>query len=165
MDNSVGSFSPLRKRSRCFCLTSQFVNLHCVFGRRCIYLVGSAPKVGLSTKGLRSIGAPLFHRPTIRAPRRSLPFSGVKDFPFPSLARGFSFKKTLNSGTVWKRYRKTRKLPSTAQGALGITVGSPVCPVTITPGCTGLGPGLITVSKPVTTGLEIPSKKPKLGPG
>ena len=110
-----------------------------------------------------SIGAPLFQRPTIRAPRSALPSAGVKTFPFPSLAIGCWFKKTLNSGTCWRSKRKTRKLPSTAQDALVAKAGSPVCPVTRTPGSTVLGPGLITVSKPLTTGLEIPSKKPKLG--
>lgn len=37
-----------------------------------------------------------------------------------------------------------------------------MCPVTTTPGSTGAGPGLITVSNVFTTGLEIPSKNPKL---
>ena len=102
-----------------------------------IYLVGSAPKAGSSWKGVMSIGAPLFQRPTIRAPRSSLPSAGVKTFPVPSLGIGCWFKKTLNSGTCWKSQRNTRKLPSTAQDALVAKAGSPVCPVRITPGSTG----------------------------
>ena len=105
------------------------------------YFVGSAPKAGLSWNGVISIGAPLFQRPTIRAPRRSLPCSGVKTFPVPSLGKAFCFKKVLNSGTSWKSQRKTAKLPSVDQSFLMLKFGSPVLPVTITPGCTGLGPG------------------------
>ena len=43
--------------------------------------------------------------------------------------------------------------------------GSPVLPVTITPGSTGAGPGGIFLSNPWTRGWEIPSRKPKLGRG
>ena len=130
-----------------------------------IYLFGSAPKAGSSWNGLKSMGAPLFQRPTIRAPRSSLPSAAVRVTPFPSFAIGFFCRKSLNSGTSWKSQRKATKLPSTFQGALIPMPGSPVCPVTRTPGSTVLGPGLMTVSKPLTTGLEIPSKKPKLGLG
>jgi hypothetical protein len=112
-----------------------------------------------------SIGAPLFQRPTIRAPRRSLPSSGVKIFPFPSSGRWFFVKNSSNSGTCWKSQRKATKLPSRDQSCLIFKPGSPVWPVTITPGSTGLGPGGMTVSKPLIRGLEIPSKKPKLGQG
>ena len=79
------------------------VSLGCSQDDVYIYLFGSAPKAGSSWNGVMSIGAPLFQRPTIRAPRRSLPSAGVKTFPFPSTGMGFLFKKTLNSGTVWKR--------------------------------------------------------------
>jgi len=165
MDNAAGSLPHPQIGSHCFCSTNGFVSLHRVLARRCSYLFGSAPKAGSSLKGVMSIGAPLFQRPTIRAPRSSLPSSGVNTFPFPSLARGFFFKTSLNSGTIWKSQRKTRKLPSTAQGALVVKPGSPVCPVTMTPASTELGPGLTTVSKPVTVGSETPSKKPKLSLG
>ena len=150
-------------RSCCSCATSQFVSAGCLQDDVNMYLVGSVAKAGSSWNGLKSIGAPLFQRPTIRAPRRALPSSGVRVFPFPSLGRGFFFKNTLNSGTNCSRKRKTAKLPSVDQSFLMLKPGSPVLPVTITPGCTGLGPGWITLSNPVTTGLEIPSRKPKLG--
>ena len=80
-----------------------------------------------SFQGVSTIGAPLFQRPTIRAPRRLLPSSGVKSFSSPSLRRTFfgSFKKLLNSGTSWKSQRKTRKLPSEAQVSLSLKNGSP----------------------------------------
>jgi hypothetical protein len=119
----------------------QFVSLPWVLARRCIYLVGSAPKAGSSWNGVMSIGAPLFQRPTIRAPTRSLPSFGVKTFPFPSLGTEFFVKKSSNSGTCWKSQRKTAKLPSVDQSFLMLKPGSPVLPVTITPGCTGAGPG------------------------
>jgi len=47
-----------------------------------------------------------------------------------------------------------------AQSAL--VVVSPVCPVITTPGSTSFGPGLTTVSNPMTIGLEMLSRKPKL---
>ena len=134
-----------------------------VLARRYINLFGSFAKTGSSWNGEMSIGAPLFQRPTIRAPRSSLPSAGVKVFLFPSSGRGFFIKKLLNPGTSWDSQRKTAKLPSVDQSFLMLKPGSPVLPVTITPGCTGLGPGGITVSNPVTRGLEIPSSKPKLG--
>ena len=130
-----------------------------------IYLVGSAAKTGSSWNGVMSIGAPLFQRPTILAPTSSLPSSGDKTFSFPSLCTGLFFRKSSNSGTCWKSQRKTTKLPSVDQSFLMVMPGSPFLPVTITPGCTGLGPGWITVSNPITAGLEIPSSKPKLGLG
>ena len=134
-----------------------------VLARLYINLFGSFAKTGSSWNGEMSIGAPLFQRPTIRAPRSSLPSAGVKGFLFPSSGRGFFIKKLLNPGTSWDSQRKTAKLPSVDQSFLMLKPGSPVLPVTITPGCTGLGPGGITVSNPVTRGLEIPSSKPKLG--
>ena len=112
-----------------------------VLARRCIYLAGSFAKAGSSWNGVMSIGAPLFQRPTIRAPISSLPSAGVKGFPFPSLGKGLFFKKLLNSGTSWTSQRKTAKLPSVDQSFLMLKPGSPVLPVRITPGCTGLGPG------------------------
>ena len=105
------------------------------------YLVGSFAKAGSSWNGVISIGAPLFQRPTIRAPRSSLPSAGVKDFPFPSLGTGLFFKNSLNSGTSWDSQRKAEKLPSVDQSFLMLKPGSPVLPVMITPGSKGPGPG------------------------
>ena len=57
---------------------------------------------------------PLFHLPTRRAPRSSLPTSGV----------ALCFKKALNSGTRCKSKRKDRKLPSRVHGGRVVTLGS-----------------------------------------
>jgi hypothetical protein len=140
MDNEGRMLSHPQMRSCCFCSES-FQSPQVACKTMYIYLVGSAAKAGSSWNGVTSIGAPLFQRPTIRAPRRSLPSSGVKTFPFPSSGTGLFFKKSLNSGTCWKSQRKTTKLPSVDQSFLMFMPGSPVLPVTIIPGCTGLGPG------------------------
>jgi hypothetical protein len=141
MDNAARRLSLPHMRSCCSCSTSQFISVSpgCLQDDVYIYLVGSMAKSGSSWNGAMSIGAPLFQRPTNRAPRRSLPSAGVKGFPFPSSGTGLFFKKSLNSGTSWNSQRTTLKLPSVDQSSL--TPGSPVLPVTITPGCTGLGPG------------------------
>ena len=64
--------SPVNK-SICQCLPQAV----CLQDDVYIYLLGSFPNAGASLNGVMSIGAPLFQRPTIRAPRRSLPSAGV----------------------------------------------------------------------------------------
>ena len=141
MDNAARRLSHPQMQSCCSCETSQFVSPGCMQDDVYKYLVGSFAKAGSSWNGVTSIGAPLFQRPTIRAPRSSLPSAGVKDFPFPSLGTGLFFKNSLNSGTSWDSQRKAEKLPSVDQSFLMLKPGSPVLPVMITPGSKGPGPG------------------------
>jgi len=101
---------------------------------------------------------PLFHRPTNLAPRSSLPCSRVR----PGNTIGLFLRKLSNSGTSWKRCRKTRKLPSIAQGGRVLACWSPSRPTRMTPSWTCFGPGSGFLSKPIIEGFEMPSWKPKL---
>ena len=139
MDNAARRLSHPQMRSCCSYSICQSPLGACKM--MYVYFVGSVPKAGSSWNGVMSIGAPLFQRPTILAPTSSLPSSGDKTFSFPSLCTGLFFRKSSNSGTCWKSQRKTTKLPSVDQSFLMVIPGSPFLPVTITPGCTGLGPG------------------------
>lgn len=99
----------------------------------------------------------LFHRPIIRAPRRSEPCCAVS----PSLTMGLSVRNLLNSGTSCLSCRNTRKEPSLAHA--GRVAESPVSPTKIVPLEITAWPGIGFEVKPFTAGFEIPSRYPKSG--
>src|SRR5271166_2949293 len=67
-----------------------------------LFWFGSAPRVVSSWLGVRAKGAPLFHLPTSRAPRRTGSTPKVTD----ALRM-----KLLNSGTNWSSLRNTMNEP------------------------------------------------------
>jgi hypothetical protein len=121
-----------------------------------LFRLGSAPRAGSSTSGERSVGAPLFQRPNIRAPIRSAPSWTVR---LPALfCKALSRVHLLNSGTSCLSLRKAINEPFWAQeGRVTVSFSRPV---RIIPAGTTAWPGW-GVPKPVGAGLDIPSRKPK----